>query len=257
MQSLQLNYTKSLMREKAENKDFDSYVIYVKCGDLEHTFFSENVDEDTYFDIASCGKILITTPLAMQAISEGKMGLAHLADYLRVCLLEKYGGLWMDATLFCSDIIPEQYFEMPFFTLKSEKRKSRYLSEFQWTTFCIGGWKGNVWFSFMREAFEKYWSRADYAIDYLFFDALIYIAKENIPAIRNLMDSVPENTPHRDDLQAAMNQDLPASMFYEIVKKDTTIYKLSWREKYNLKTEEGYPTVYQYFLEMDLGESLW
>lgn len=80
MQSLQLNYTKSLMREKAENKDFDSYVIYVKCGDLEHTFFSENVDEDTYFDIASCGKILITTPLAMQAISEGKMGLDDTLD---------------------------------------------------------------------------------------------------------------------------------------------------------------------------------
>lgn len=203
------------------------------------------------------GEYLSIPEYILEKVEKKQMGLAHLADYLRVCLLEKYGGLWMDATLFCSDVIPEQYFEMPFFTLKSEKRKSRYLSEFQWTTFCLGGWKGNVWFSFMREAFEQYWSKADYAIDYLFFDALIFIAKENIPAIRNLMGSVPENTPHRDDLQAAMNQDLPASMFYEIVKKDTTIYKLSWREKYNVKTKEGYPTVYQYFLGMNLGENLW
>ena len=38
-------------------------------------FFSENVNEQTYFYIASCGKILVTTPLILQAIDEEKISL--------------------------------------------------------------------------------------------------------------------------------------------------------------------------------------
>ena len=201
-------------------------------------------------------KYLSIPEYMLQKLEKRQMKVAHLADYIRVSLLEKYGGLWMDATLFCTETIPEEYFDMPFFTLKSSWQESRYLSHFQWTTFCLGGWKGNVWYSFMREAFEMYWKKAEYAIDYLFFDALIFLAKERVPAIKILMDSVPENTPHRDDLQVAMNQALSASEFWNVIQKNTTIYKLSWREEYSTKTKNGDKSINQYFLDMDLGELL-
>lgn len=199
-------------------------------------------------------KYLSIPAYMLQKVQNEQMGLAHFADYIRVSLLEKFGGLWMDATLFCTDTIPEEYFDMLFFTLKSPWQESRYLSHFQWTTFCLGGWKGNVWYSFMREALEMYWEKAEYAIDYLFFDALIFVAKKNIPAVAHLMENVPENTPHRDDLQAAMNQMLPATAFWSIIQEDTTIYKLSWREEYSAKTKSGEKSIYQYFLEYDFGE---
>lgn len=75
MKYLHLNHTEEIMRKKAENEEFDSYAIYVRCGEYERTFSSSNVDEDTYFDVASCGKVLITTPLILQAIGEGKLRL--------------------------------------------------------------------------------------------------------------------------------------------------------------------------------------
>lgn len=202
-------------------------------------------------------KYLSIPEYMLQKVQKKQMGFAHLADYIRVSLLEQYGGLWMDATLFCTDTIPEEYFDIPFFTLKSAWRESRYLSHFQWVTFCLGGWKGSVWYSFMREAFEAYWSKEEYAIDYLFFDALIFLARKNIPAIARLIESVPENTPHRDDLQAAMNQALPASEFWNVIQENTTIYKLSWREEYPTKTVKGQQSAYQYFLDLDLGDGLW
>ena len=185
-------------------------------------------------------------------MKSGKMGLAHFADYLRVSILEKYGGLWLDATIYCSQLIPDSFFEYPFFTLKSPYTESRYLSKYQWVTFCLGGWRGNQFYSFMKEAFEEYWSKNDYAIDYLFFDYLIYLAKENCPYIRKLMDSVPENTPHRDDLQAAMNAALPAEQFSQVIQEDTEIYKLSWRETYSEKTNDGKQSLYAYFLDMEI-----
>ena len=57
----------------------------------------------------------------------GQMGTAHLCDYIRAALLEKYGGLWLDATIYCAFPLPEEYFRMPFFTCRSEYRESRYL----------------------------------------------------------------------------------------------------------------------------------
>ena len=77
---LQLKNTERLMQNKAANEDFDSYAVYVRCGDFEHTFFSENVNEDTYFDLASCGKILVTTPLILQAIGEERLSLDSKLD---------------------------------------------------------------------------------------------------------------------------------------------------------------------------------
>lgn len=188
----------------------------------------------------------------MEKMKSGKMGLAHFADYLRICLINKYGGLWLDATMFCADNIPAQFFDAPFFTCKSDYQESRYLSHFQWVTFVLGGWPGNVFYAFLKDAFELYWKNNDTAIDYLFFDDLIYLAREGIPAIKKIMDDLPTNTPHRDDLQAAFNARLPAEQFCEIIQKDTSIYKLSWRETYSTEATDGGKSIYAYFLEMEM-----
>lgn len=180
----------------------------------------------------------------------GKMKTAHFADYLRVCLIEKYGGLWLDSTIFSSKTIPEEYFDRDFFTCKSPVKKGYYLSDFQWTTFCLGGHKHHVFYRFMKESFECYWSKENAAIDYLFFDDLIYIAKETIPAIEAAIDGVPINNLRRDDLQAAMNAACPGKDFWNVVQEDTVLYKLSWREAYLRSTLCGEQTVFDYMLKM-------
>lgn len=190
--------------------------------------------------------------IVLKKLKSAQMGVAHFCDYLRVALLEKYGGLWLDATIYCSQPVPDWCFDLPFFTLKSPYTESRYISKYQWVTFCLGGWKGNQFYSFLKEAFEEYWSKNDYAIDYLFFDYLIYVARESCPFIKKMMDDVPENTPHRDDLQAAMNAALPAEQFWQVIREDTELYKLSWRETYSEKTADGQQSVYGYFLNMEL-----
>ena len=79
---MNLYNTKKLMKNMQTDLRFDSYAVYVKCGEFENTFFSENVNEQTYFDIASCGKILVTTPLVLQAIDEEKISLDTTIDKL-------------------------------------------------------------------------------------------------------------------------------------------------------------------------------
>ena len=66
---------------------------------------------------------------------------------------------------------------------------------------------------------------------------------------RRLMDGLPENNLHRDDLQAAMNAALPASQFNRIIQPDTVLYKLSWREKYTTRTVDDKESVYGAFIK--------
>ena len=182
----------------------------------------------------------------------GAMGMAQLSDYLRIALLDKYGGLWLDSTIFCAYDIPEEFFSYPFFTCKSPYRESGYISQYRWTAFCMGGWKGNIVFRYLREGFEKYWLDNDYQIDYLFIDYLINSGWENVQAVKRYISDVPDNTPHRDDLQAAMNAALPAEKFWDVIQSDTPIYKLSWRETYSEVTADGGQSVYGYFLNMNM-----
>lgn len=43
---------------------------------------------------------------------------AHLSDYIRLSLLEKYGGTWVDATIFLSAPLPESILSQDFFVFK-------------------------------------------------------------------------------------------------------------------------------------------
>lgn len=204
-------------------------------------------------DQHSYGKYLYIPDYLLHKVNSGQMGLAHLSDYIRVSVLAEYGGLWLDATIFCSDTIPQTYFELPLFTCRSEPQPCGYISQMRWTTFVLGGWKGHTFYRYLKTAFETYWQHSDTAIDYLFFDYLIELARQEIPSIRQALEAVPLNNPHRDDLQAAMNAALPAGELENVLHPDTTLYKLSWRESYALKDAQGGKSIYTAFIEDTLG----
>ena len=106
-------------------------------------------------------------------------------------------------------------------------------------------------FRFFKEAWETYWLHNDQVVDYLLVDYLIDLAGVKNQHIYSALERIKVNNVHRDDLQAAMNAALPAEMFDSVLQEDTVLYKLSWRETYSLETEDGRPSVYAHFLNMD------
>lgn len=185
-------------------------------------------------------------------VNNQDMCIANFTDYLRVSLLEKYGGLWLDATIFCRGPIPEHYFNDSVFTCKSPYAPNGYLSNGRWTSFCLGGWKKNVFYQFFKEALECYWKQNSCSVDYLLVDYMIEIAYRYLEVVREGFEKIQINNVHRDDLQAAMNQALPAEEFWNVIQNDTILYKLSWREKYSVTTEDNKDSIYQFFLNLRL-----
>lgn len=186
----------------------------------------------------------------IQKVQEGKIGFAHFSDILRVALIARYGGLWLDATIYCTGELPDEYFDTAFFTCKSPEQEIGCVSKNRWTTFCLGGRKNSPVFCCLRDFFFSYWEKENQAIDYLFFDDAIEVARECVPMIEQLINQVAINNIQRDRLIARFADPWRPGCVDDLLQGDTILFKLGYREAVYLKelTNSGQETVYWAFL---------
>ncbi len=113
----------------------------------------------------------------------------HLSDIIRMKLLAKYGGYWVDSTIFLTDNILKEIEEKQFYTPKLEEKSNiRFVSRGRWCGYFIGG--NNVkLYKFVSDFFSEYWKNENKLIDYLLIDYIIYIAYQNIEDIRYMIDN--------------------------------------------------------------------
>ncbi len=87
---MELTKTKALMASLADEKKFDTYSVIVGLGDDECAFHSPNADMDTYYDVASMGKVLITATMILRAVGENRLSLTDtLPKFFRDVPAEK------------------------------------------------------------------------------------------------------------------------------------------------------------------------
>ncbi len=187
-------------------------------------------------------------PYIIEKFNNKQITFAHFSDILRINLINQNGGLWIDATVFCSKEIPESVFEQPFFTCKSPKRESIYISQYQWTGFIIGGARNSIYFSLMAEMLDNYWEKYNTIIEYLLIDYMTFLTNKKIKEIHCLFENNPINNLDRDELQNNFNEPYSKELFDSITKSETYFFKTSWRIKFNEKTDDGKETLYSFFL---------
>ena len=174
---------------------------------------------------------------------------AQFSDILRMSLLSKHGGIWIDATVFAPKKLPESIFESEFYTCKRIQRESAYVSQYRWTSFINGCQKGCAVQMAMNRLFREYWRKKDYLIDYLLVDYFMCLVYENIPVARKLIDELDYNNSRVDDLQEVMNLRFDEKTYNDIISvQDTYFYKLSWRMDFAEKTADGEQTFFGYFM---------
>ena len=171
---------------------------------------------------------------------------AHFSDVLRMALLSKYGGFWIDATIF----IPEN-FQYQFYTCKRKPQKSGYVSNYMWTTFFNGCQKNCIVQTVVRDLFFEYWKKKDYSIDYLLLDYFMMLVYRNLPKAKQLIDNVPYNNPCMEELQNRMSIAFNKNDYEQLLyNSDTYLFKLSWRMNFEKETDDGNTTYFAQFLEL-------
>lgn len=176
-------------------------------------------------------------------VKEGKLKVQHLADMIRVQLIRKYGGVWLDASIYCHKDIPESIFALPIYSLKG-KHMPQFVSENRWTTFLIGGHRGNVLCSFLDDFFLTWVQSGKPFIDYFMFDCAIALAYENIAAVRSDIDAIPISEGDCYWLNERLDSRVSEVLLNEYRKEPAIFYKISWNRSFN----KNHNNLYHYLL---------
>lgn len=155
----------------------------------------------------------------MDKLQRGAISITTLSDIVRFALLYKYGGIWMDATMYLTRDLDSSIARYRFYSIPNhEVAPVR-----NWTGYFMGGMKGNPLFSLMYQAFVKLYTQTNRIPDYFMIDIMLSAAYTHIPSVRQMIDEVPQNNIHRFYLVnhlADRDINLP---------KDTYVYKLTYK----------------------------
>ena len=178
-----------------------------------------------------------------------QLRIQHFADMIRVQLIQKYGGLWLDASVYCTKHIPEEIFEKEFFSISSIK-EDRFVSECRWTTFVIGGCKDNILCSFLNEFFMEYCKSGKPFIDYYMFDCAIAAAYNTLPSVRDYIDQL-EKTQNSCYWVNEHIEDVFED-YESIIEKQDFFQKISWGNLLNCPPKK--PSLYNYLWQKETYE---
>ncbi len=184
----------------------------------------------------------ITIPqFILEKYRKGLITPAHFSDYIRVALLTKYGGTWLDATVFLTDKIPENIFKQDFFapkfppwcklptlpsianTFSTSVRKMDKL--------CFSNWLMHAkcnsrLLKIIKLFLEEYWAKENVAFDYFMFHLFsTYVILKDAKCkdiFRNMLEL---SNAYAHLLQQCLLREYDAELFNKI-QKTSSIHKL-------------------------------
>ena len=173
----------------------------------------------------------------------------NLSDLLRLSLLARYGGMWIDATFFCTEKgVLDTYFQYPIWSIK----RPDYLHCSVASGFFAGyslmcSYENRYVFAVIRDFFLEYWAQSDKLIDYLLVDYMIVMAQKYDSRIKAVFDSIVPNNPNCDELFKSVGCEFSDEV-WETLRRDTYLFKLSWKHSFP-ETVKGNETFYAKLLK--------
>lgn len=188
----------------------------------------------------------------------GIITMTAMSDVLRFWLLEKYGGFWLDATVFFTGDIPSEYFSRTFYCQRMTKNftyNKREACGGNWCGFSMAGEKKCILFRFMKDAFSQWWENYDILIDYVLIDYMLLSGYKYVPAIREIINSVPDNNEDIFEMYQVLNKPYSKEMYQKLVKRNV-MHKLTYKMKLKKITDKGEITLYGYLLKKVYGKEI-
>lgn len=187
----------------------------------------------------------------VRKVSDGKMKLPALSDYIRASLLYEYGGMWIDSTVLCTKELPQKYFESELFTIHNPHTETlKYVAQGRWNVQILGSNKRHLAvFGGLRHVFREYWKHYDNIMDYLLVDyAIDYVYNED-KEMRELIDKVPVTNINMhwllDKFDKPYNE---IKSEWEKMQENTLFFKLTYKHNFIFEYA-GKKTFYQYIIE--------
>ena len=184
-------------------------------------------------------------PYVMTLFHSGNITIPQFSDIMRMYLVSTYGGIWIDSTYWITK--PFTISSEPFVSVKSGNSHDPFIPRGRWSGNFVGGAKGAKYFSFMYEALINYWNKHDQLINYFLIDYFTQIAYTSFPDVKEQIDLYTHLCPNLTTLN--MNEPYDEIQLKHIIEKNNFL-KLSWKWQLHKQSENGLPTIYEYFLSL-------
>lgn len=176
-----------------------------------------------------------------ELVKAGKIKIAHFSDIVRLYLLNRFGGLWVDSTILLTDKIPSGVWESDFSVF--QKSPIADPQENRMTCYFIRAKKAcRNTFGILR-ALNHYYKENDFILNYFMFEHISTMLFSHTPPNSKLKAEW-ENMPYLDadgagKLQTVLLDEFNLDTFKEITDKNC-IHKLSYKVLKDKPDENSY-----------------
>ena len=164
-------------------------------------------------------------PHILKKWREGIITNNGFANILRLALLIKFGGLWLDATVLCTaENIPSYISDYPFFAYSSWKYITGDIRPL--SNWCMAAAPGHTLIRAVYSCLCQYWHDHDDLVDYFIFHMFFRLVIARYAPLWCLVPRVNNVPPHL--MQFEMDRSYSEKRFAEL-KSMSAFHKLTWR----------------------------
>ena len=185
----------------------------------------------------------------MESCKKGYIGFAHISDYVRIELLSKHRGLYLDFTIYCINDIPDMYFELPYFSIKPHNMfdNNPIYADVPILPFgqiyCMCGATPRL-FYFTHLLMKEYYSKYNHLYTYYMNYYMIHLIYEMDKIVHDDIDMLPYNNENVEKLWMIRNSPFD-EVKYNKLCESAIMFKLSFRTK-NILKKDGKETFYSF-----------
>ena len=192
----------------------DSIRKFAELNNFQFILLEENTIE----------KYIVFPKLIKEKMDLGVIDYTKISDILRVSLLAKYGGTWVDATIYMKEEFDSSLLLQNYYTIKTGgiEDYSPNISNNRWKGFFLSG--NSSLFSFTRDFFFEYYSRYDIAVDYLLIDYIFDMAYKYDEKIKNQMLELEKSNPNLFWLESHLGDKFDQKV-WDNITETTKVFK--------------------------------
>lgn len=185
--------------------------------------------------------------------SAGVFSRTHYSDLLRMNILSRYGGIWIDSTFFCTKPCFEEYIRLPLWSIKRPDYLHCSVAGGYFAGYSLGCSYENRWmFKVIFDFLCYYWKESEKLVDYLLVDYAVVLAQRHDKEIADAFAKIQPNNKWCDELFKVLGLPFDENVWKRI-SEDTCLYKLTWKQSFD-KNVEGKETFYGKLIDGSLAK---
>ena len=171
-------------------------------------------------------------------VRQKKIKIAFFSDMLRLNLLRKYGGVWVDATILLTSPLPQNILDAEFMVMQKDVRSD--LSENIMSCFFIRSVSNSLFLELIKTTLENYWQDNDFVINYFMFEHIATIIASYSEELASQWREMPfYNAEDAGLLQKMLCREFDETEFRKL-NDITGIHKLTHKKSYDNASETSY-----------------